>query len=162
HPCAAVRAAARVLQAAMPCASAAARARARARHAADSDTADRGPPAAAQGAGSCCRGTAVYRSGAARGPGRRAESTAASPVRAAATLLPVAAPVFAPMRWCVAAPAAEERRRAAVITHGYPQNVDGHIFRRGAIPRPVVPLARIPLVIEKNPVQSVVKKVVRV
>src|SRR5690606_31834758 len=70
--------------------------------------------------------------------------TAIPVVPAIVAMRPARTPVMAPARRRVVIPAAEVRRRRAVITHRHAQHEPRHIIRLDVIPRAVVPVAHIP------------------
>src|SRR4029078_2402908 len=90
------------------------------------------------------------------------EGVALPPVPSDATLLPGMAPVFTPARRPVAIPAAKINRRSPVVPHRNEQRELCYVDRRDQLPRAVVPLACVPVVSRVDPVESVVKEVVRI
>ena len=78
------------------------------------------------------------------------------------TLFPVATPVIPPTGRRVGTPAAEIRRRLAVVANRDPQHISRHIVITHPIPRPVVPAARIPVIALEHPVETVIKEVIRI
>src|SRR5664280_631139 len=92
--------------------------------------------------------------------GRR-RGTAVPLIPPASTLLPRITPVLAPARRSVRLPAAEVRRRTAVVAHGYPKDEEGHVLRTHQVPRSVVPGARVPVVALVGPVHTVVEEEIR-
>ena len=81
-------------------------------------------------------------------------------IPSASLLLPVVAPVLAPMRRNIHAPAGK-------IGWSLPKSVVAraagtrHILRSDLVPRAIVPAARIPVVVLVHPIQAVVKEVIR-
>src|SRR5581483_9227282 len=93
---------------------------------------------------------------------RAMEARVTIPVIPAATsLLPGATPVLAPARRRIHHPAAEIRRRPAVIAHRHAQHERGHVFRTGQLPGTVVPGAGVPVVVAEHPIGAVVEEIVR-
>ena len=80
----------------------------------------------------------------------------------ASTLFPVAAPVIPPAWRLIGTPAAEIRRRLAVVANRDAQHISRHIVITHPVPRPVIPAARIPVIALEHPVETVVKEVIRI
>ena len=88
--------------------------------------------------------------------------TAVPLIPSASTLFPVAAPVITPAWRRIGTPAAKIQRGLAVVAHRNAQHIQRHIIRFRQLPRPVVPAARIPVVSLVDPVQAVVKEIIRI
>jgi len=76
--------------------------------------------------------------------------------------LPLRAPVLSPTWRGITGPAAEEHWWAAIETHRYAQHERRHRVRLDLVPRTVVPSARVPLIIRKQPVRPIIKEEVLV
>src|ERR1700723_4011001 len=83
-------------------------------------------------------------------------------VPAASMIFPLTAPVLSPMRWRSATPTRKVRRGAPVIEQRDAQDEIRHCVRRYEIPRPVVPAARVPIVLRVDPVLPVIEEEIRV
>ena len=82
-------------------------------------------------------------------------------IPSASMLFPVVAPMLAPARGNIQTPAAKIGWSVTVVAHRNAQHEQWDVLRFDQIPRPIVPGARIPVVVRVDPIQAVVKEVIR-
>ena len=90
--------------------------------------------------------------------GRRRHRTAVPAIPTRPMLLPRATPMLAPVRWSARGPAPEIGRRPTVITNRNAKNIERYRDGFYELPWTVVPSARIPVVVDVDPVHPVVEE----
>jgi hypothetical protein len=81
-------------------------------------------------------------------------------VPSSSLLLPLRSPVRTPAGWCIRPPSAEVHGGTPVVAHRDSQDEHRDDIRLDNPPGSVVPVARVPVIVQVNPVQAVVEEIV--